>query len=73
MRLRDPTDEFDVICTNVDDFKVVAEDLDIWIEYADSIFLMREHDPQQYYLDNDYRDHGDQDMWTYVMIINAKD
>ena len=29
VRLRDPTDGFDFICTYVDDFKVIAKDPDI--------------------------------------------
>ena len=72
VRLRDPTDGFDFISTHVDDFKVVAKDPYIWIEYISSIFLIKERDPQQYHLGNDCRDHGDQNMWTYGISTYAK-
>ena len=65
-------DGFNFIYTHVDDFKVVAKDPDIWIEYIVSVFLIKEHDPQQYYLCNNCRDHGDQDMWTYGISTYAK-
>ena len=57
--LRDPKDGFDFICTDVDDFKALAKDPDIWIEYITSVFLIKENGPRQYYLVNDCRDHGD--------------
>ena len=65
VRSRDPADGFDFICTHVDDFKVVVKDPDIWFEYIASVFLIKEHDPRQYYLGNDYRYHGDHhvDLW----------
>ena len=71
--LRDPSDVFDFIFTHVDNVKVVAKDLNIWIEYIASIFLIKENDPRQYYIGNECRDHGDQDMWAYFMSTYAKD
>ena len=43
VRLRDPTDKFSFICIHVDDFKAVAKDPDIWIEYISSVFLIKEN------------------------------
>ena len=72
MRLRDPTDGFDLICIHVNDFKVLAEDSHIWIKHIAFVFLIKEHDPQQYYLGNDCRDPGDQDMWIYGISTYTK-
>ena len=62
VRLRNLADGFDFICTHVGDLKILAKDPDNWIEYIASVFFIKEHNPQQYYLYNDCRDHGDQDM-----------
>ena len=57
MRLRDTKDGYDYMYTHVDDFKVIAKDLDIWIERIASIFLIKEYGPRKYYLGNDYKYH----------------
>ena len=72
IRQWDPKDRFDFIYTHVNDFKVIAQDPDIWIEHITSVFLIKEHGPRKYYLGNDCKDHGDQDMWIYGISTYAK-
>ena len=73
VRLWDPKDGFDFICTFVYGFKVVAKDPAIWITYIASGFLIKENSSRQYCLVNDHRYHGDQEMWTYIINTYTKD
>ena len=45
--------------------KVIAEDLNIRVDRIASIFIIKEHEPRNYYLGNDYTNHNTEDMWTY--------
>jgi len=45
MRMRDTNDSFDYICTDVDDFKVVAKDPMMWIDRIAGALLIKEHGP----------------------------
>ena len=73
MRIHDSKNEYDYICTHMDDFKVVVKCPDIWIERMASIFFIKEHGTRKYYSRNDYKYHADHDMWTYEISTYAKD
>ena len=57
----------------MDNFKVVAKDLEIYIERIASVFLIKEHGPRNYYLGNDYTYHEEYDMWTYGISTYTKE
>ena len=73
MRLRDPKDGFDYICTHVDDFKVVAKDPQMWVDRIATVFLFKEYGPRNYYLGNDYTYHDGQDILTYGIQTYTKE
>ncbi len=65
MRMRDTKDGYAYICTHVDDFKVVAHDANMWVDRIAFAFLVKSHDPRDYYLGCNYKYHDGVDMWTY--------
>ena len=71
MRLRDDKSGYDYIFTHIDDFKIVAKNPSIWIKQIASAFIVKEHSPRIYYLDNNYTYHNGQNMWTYVTTYIA--
>ena len=73
MILRDDKTGYYYMCTHVDDFKVVAKNPLIWIDRIESMFLIKEHDPRNYYLRNDYTYHSGKNMWTYGCQTYAKE
>ena len=65
MRLREEGDGFDYICTHVDDFKVVAKQPEMWLNFIKGAFLVKESGPRKYYLGNDYTYQEKSRLWTY--------
>ena len=65
MRISDDKTVYDYIWNHVDDFKVVAKDPSIWIDRIASVFVIKQYDPRNYYLGNNYTYHSRQDVWTY--------
>ena len=65
MRLRDNKTGYDYIFTYVNDFKVLAKNISMWINNIASAFIVKEHGLRNYYLGNDYIYHRGQDMCTY--------
>ncbi len=53
-RKREEEDGYDYICTHVDDFKIVARNLDHWKSHISGAFLLKSIGPPIYYLGNDY-------------------
>ena len=56
---------YDYICTHVDDFKIIADDPDMYLDRISGAFLIKNHGSPSYYLGNDYQFHDVQKMWTY--------
>ena len=56
---------YDYICTHVDDFKVVADDPEMYIDRIESALFVKEHGPPNYYLGNDYQFHDSHGVCTY--------
>lgn len=48
MRMQDVKDGFDYICANVDNFKVIANDIELWIDRIAGDFMVKFHDPRSY-------------------------
>ena len=69
MKLRPPSKSFppgyDYICTHVDDFKVVAENPQQWVDCIAKAFTLKESGPPKYYLGNDYHFDESRQCWTY--------
>ena len=58
---------------NFDDFKVVAKKIELWVDCIASMFLVKEHGQQSYYLGNYYMYHGGEDVWTYGCKTYSKE
>ena len=71
--MHDSSDGYNYICTHTNDFKVVAKDSTVWIDYIASVFLIKELRPCKYYLGNGYTYHDGQDMWTYGSLTYVAD
>jgi hypothetical protein len=54
MRAREETDDYNYICTHVNDFKIVARDPKRWKKHTSAAFLLKSVGPPVYYLGNDY-------------------
>ena len=72
-RMRGTCDGYNYICTYIDNFKVVSKNPQILVDSIASVFLVKEHDPRNYYLSNAYTCHETQDMWTYGYKTYATD
>ena len=53
---------YDYICADVDDFKMVSRDVEMWLKYISGTFLVKEHGPRKYYLGNGYAFHETQKL-----------
>ena len=51
--------------THVDEFNFFTKNSSRWIDWIASVFLIKEHGPCSYYLDNDFIYCDGQDIWIY--------
>lgn len=56
---------YDYICTHVDDFKIIADDPQAYIDMISGAFFIKESGDPEYYLGNDYKFHDNHQCWTY--------
>ncbi|GFH49047.1 hypothetical protein CTEN210_05523 [Chaetoceros tenuissimus] len=56
---------YDYICTHVDDFKVIADRPEDYIDRIATAFFIKEQGPPEYYLGNDYKFYEDFNAWTF--------
>ena len=74
MWLCDSKNNYDYICTLVDDFNVVTKNQTMWIKIIAPVFLVKELYPRNYYSCNDYIYHNSQqDTQTYVIQTYFKE
>jgi hypothetical protein len=65
MRLQEEQDGYDYICTqHVDDFKIVARDLERWKLLISAALMLKSIGPPSYYLGNDYNFLSDENAWV---------
>ena len=66
-------DGYDYICTHVDDFKIVAENPEHWLQLIKEHFLVKEAGPLKYYLGNDFSFCDKGNLWTFGSVTYAKE
>ena len=57
--------EYNYICTHVDDFKIVADSPEIYLNDISKVLFVKSHGSWSYYLGNNFTYHDTHDIWTY--------
>ena len=63
MREREEKDGYDHICTHIDDFKIVAQNPDCWMNKCKEEFLVKSSGPSSHCLGNDCKFDDKQSVW----------
>ena len=56
---------YDYICTHVDDFKIVSDDPEIYLNEILKVLFVKSHGPWVYYLGNNFTYHDEHGIWEY--------
>ena len=64
MYTREEEDNYDYICTHVDDFKIVAKDPERWKAHTSGAFLLKFIGPETYYLGNNFNYSEEERAWV---------
>ena len=57
--------EYNYTCTHVDDFKIVADSPEIYVNDIAKVLSVKSHGSWLYYLGNNFTYHDTHDIWTY--------